>query len=506
MIPILTREQMRAYDARAIDVCGVPGLVLMENAGRGAAEIIAARAGAGPVAIVCGRGNNGGDGFVVARHLRARAIEVDVLVIGERDRVKGDARSNLDALLGLGVAATFVGDDLTPVARAVDRASLVVDALFGTGLDRALESPWAEVVAMLNARRCPLVALDIPSGIDANTGAVLGAAVRADVTITFGHRKAGLLQGAGLGHGGELSVVGLGIPDASILDEVGSLATAIAPAAVVAALGARAVDVHKYRAGSVLVIAGSAGKVGAALLAGTATLRSGAGLGCIASWPEAVDAMEGRVPELMTHRLDPQRLAVSLGEALDRRTAVAIGPGFGLDDRARSVVDEVVLRWKGPVVVDADALGCFAGRANDLASALGPRVITPHSGELGRLLGKTSADVEQDRFAAAREAADRTGAAVVLKGARTIVCSARGTSVSLHGDPVLATGGSGDVLTGMVAALLCHADPHAAACGAVHLHAMAAERWRAEHGSDRGLLASDLIEGIPTAIATIRGG
>jgi NAD(P)H-hydrate epimerase len=501
MIPILTREQMRAYDARAIDVCAVPGLVLMENAGRGAAEIVAERGG--PVAVVCGRGNNGGDGFVVARHLLARGIETEVLVLGERDRIQGDARENLDALLGLGAAPTFVGDDLDPVSRAVARAPVAVDALFGTGLDRPLEPPWVDVVSILNARRSFLVALDIPSGIDADTGAVLGTAVRADLTVTFGHLKAGLLQGAGLGHAGELRVVGLGIPDAPVLYEVGCLATAIEPATVAAALSPRPVDLHKYRAGSVLVLAGSQGKVGAALLAGAAALRSGAGLSCIASWPEAVDALEGRIPELMTLRLDPQRLARSLADALDRRAAVAIGPGFGLDDRARSVCDEVVLRWQGPVVVDADALSAFAGRADAIAAAPGPRVLTPHSGELARLLGTTSEEVERDRFAAVRNAADRTGATVVLKGARTIVCGARGTSVSLRGDPVLATGGTGDVLTGIIAALLCHADAHAAACAAVHLHALCGEAWRAATRSDRGLLASDLVDRIPEAIAEL---
>ena len=515
MIPILSREQMRAYDARAIEGCAVPGVVLMENAGRGAADHVAQlydrhAAGAaggrpGPVVIACGRGNNGGDGFVVARHLLARGIEVEALLIGEREQVGGDARLNLEALLGLGGQVHTLGADLTVLREALGRAGLAVDALFGTGLSRPLEGGWLEVVTAFDEARCPKVAIDIPTGIDANSGAVLGAAVHADLTVTFAHLKAGLVQGAGLIHAGEVQVVGLGIPDRAILDEVGWLATVTEQTDVVDALGRRALDCHKYRAGSVLVVAGSEGKTGAALLAARGVLRAGGGLVTVASWPAAIDSIESRVVEVMTARLDPADLEQTLVAALDRKTAVAIGPGLGLDERAQRLSDEIVLGWRGPVVVDADSLTHFAGRAEALREAQGERVLTPHAGELGRLLGIGSAEVEAQRIDTARRAAELSGATVVLKGPRTVVASDGGDRVSVcaAGNPALATGGSGDVLTGIVAALLCHAPTHEAASAAVWLHGRAADRWAARVGADRGMLATEIADELPALVATL---
>ncbi|HZO11604.1 MAG TPA: NAD(P)H-hydrate dehydratase [Polyangiaceae bacterium] len=504
---ILTREQMRAYDAHAIDACKVPGVVLMENAGRGAADIIAQES-KGAVTIVCGRGNNGGDGLVVARHLMTRGFEVRVLLAGEPDRVRGDARANLDAFVGLGGAVTSLsaspGDDLKPLHEALETASFGVDALFGTGLDRPLEGRMLEIVAALNEASCPIVALDIPSGLDANTGAVLGDAVCADLTITFGAYKPGLLQGEAANHTGVIELVELGIPDAGILDHVGCDTRFIVDDDVRDALGTRAPDTHKYRAGSVLVVAGSTGKAGAALLSARAALRAGAGIVTVATWPEVADRIEGRIEEVMTARLDRDSLEGSLEAALDRRNAVAIGPGLGLDESARRVSERLLLGFGGPLIADADAISHFAGRPEELRAAAGPRVLTPHSGELARLLGVTSRDIEADRFAAAREAAKRTGQVIVLKGRHTLVASSEGMHVCRLGNAVLATAGAGDVLTGIVGALLCSsASAHDAACAAVHLHALCADRWREGVGADRGLLAGDLAEGLPDAIASL---
>ncbi|MBW2459068.1 MAG: NAD(P)H-hydrate epimerase, partial [Deltaproteobacteria bacterium] len=337
MIPILSRDQMRAYDAQAINDCQVPGIVLMENAGRGAAEHIAAEleagaAGGGPVVVVCGRGNNGGDGFVVARHLAARGWEAEVWLIGEPGKVSGDARLNLDAWVGLGGELTSVGEDLEPLGRALASASLVVDGIFGTGLDRPVGGRYRDIVELINTTPCPCVALDIPSGLDANSGQVLGVAVRADVTTTFGRLKLGLLQARD--HVGRLELVGLGVPDEAVVETVGYAATVIEPLEVLATLGLRAADTHKYRSGSVLVVAGGPGKTGAALLAAGGVLRCGGGMATIGSWPAAIDALEGRVEEIMTARLDPGALEDSLDQALAKRKAVAIGPGLGLDEDA----------------------------------------------------------------------------------------------------------------------------------------------------------------------------
>jgi NAD(P)H-hydrate epimerase len=511
---VMTREQIRAYDAHAIGQCHVPGLVLMENAGRGAAEVIermlVAAESRGATVIVCGQGNNGGDGFVVARQLLARGRNVQVFLIGARDRVTGDARANLDALLGLGVAVHEPAGDLGALREALAGAALSVDALFGTGLSRPLEGIWRDVVSCLNEAPCPCVALDIPTGIDANDGSVLGVAVQAAATITFAHHKPGLMQGAGLDYAGEVECVGLGIVDDGIVDVVGQTARMIDDRDVAEFLGVRAKSAHKYRAGSVLLVAGSLGKSGAVQLAATAALRTGAGLATIAAWPEAADRIEGRQPEIMTARLDRRRLDASLAEALLKRAAVGIGPGLGLDGDARRVVDAVVLGFDGPVVVDADAISHFAGRHGDLSRAPTTRILTPHAGELARLMGSSSRAIEGDRFGVARDAAEKTGAIVVLKGPHTIIAHPDGRRwVCRAAEPLLATAGSGDVLTGMLTALcadVTHLDEaFAASAAAVHIHARAAELWNRDRQTDRGMIAGDLIGEIPRAIAEYCG-
>lgn len=503
--PILSVDQMRAYDAHAIEQLGIPGVVLMENAGRGAAEIVASRAGEGPVVIVAGRGNNGGDGFVMARHLAARGVATEVFLMGPADEVGGDAEVNLESWRQLGGALTVLDDDLSPLEEALADATWAVDALFGTGLSRPIEGRWAEAVRLLNDAASPVVAVDIPSGVHGDHGGVLGIAVDADITVTFAHLKSGLVQGRGATRIGELFVVGLGFPDDAVLTKVGWTAAAITPAEVATTLGQRSPDTHKYQAGSVLVVAGSEGKTGAALLAAQGALRAGAGLCTIATWPEAVASLERRVVEIMTAPLDPDHLATSLEAALERRRAVAIGPGLGTDARATDLVERVALGWDGPVVLDADAISCFAERAEELRGAKGPRVITPHAGELARLLGTTSAEVERDRFAAAREAAEATEATVVLKGHRSVVASPSGElGVCMAGHPVLATAGSGDVLTGVVAAMLAGPPAaDAAARAAVYLHARAGERWHERRGADRGLLAREIADALPAVMAEL---
>jgi NAD(P)H-hydrate epimerase len=504
--PILTRAEMRAYDAHAIERCGVPGLVLMENAGRGAAEVVARELGAppaGPVVIVCGGGNNGGDGFVVGRHLRARGHEVRCFLACDRERVGGDARASLGAYEGTGGALEILGGTET-LRGALARARLCVDALLGTGLDRPVEGTMRALIDEMNAAPCTRVALDVPSGIDADRGRLLGAAVEATLTVTFGCLKTGLVQGEGARRAGRIVCVPLGVPDGDILAAVGSFAAALAPADARAALGVRAPDEHKYRAGSVLVVAGSLGKLGAARLCARAALRSGAGIVTIATWPDAAAALDETLLEAMSARLDPSAPEASLETVLDKRSAVAVGPGLGTDERARRAVDRVALGWSGPVVLDADAVTLFAARAETLAAAPGPRVLTPHAGELARLLGTSARDVEDDRFAAADAAAAHTGAVVVLKGRNTVVAAPGGRRrVCLAGSEVLATGGSGDVLAGVVAALLGRAAPFEAAGAAVLLHALAADAWRARTGADRGLVAGDLVDLLPEAIASV---
>lgn len=546
MIPVLTREQMRAFDKYAIEEFHVPGAVLMENAGRGAADVIsalieakrsgakaasgrgaqeaAARARSFPVrhvpnpgqparypldarvVVVCGSGLNGGDGFVVARHLIARGAEVQVFLAGSSERVSGESRMNHDAYIDLGGQFTELpeGTPLDPLVKALSTAEFLVDALFGTGLDRPVSGHLAEVIRVMNASPCRCVALDIPSGLHANSGSALGTAVQADETVTFGHLKIGLLTPEGARLAGNVHVVDLGVPDGPILSHVGHVAEVIRKETIGSYLTAREANTHKHQAGNVLVVAGSAGKLGAALLTAKATMRTGAGLVTVCSWPDAITALESRVVEIMTARLDPERLEASLDEALVGRHAVAIGPGFGLDERARRAVDHVVLGWDGLKVVDADALTLFVGRAEALAGARGRLILTPHPGELGRLLGRSAKAIEHDRFGAVREAVSITKATVILKGARTIIATPDGRMfICMAGNPALATAGSGDVLTGIIAALSCSMAADRAASAGVLAHALAGDLWRAKTGCDRGMLAREIAESMPQILAEL---
>jgi hydroxyethylthiazole kinase-like uncharacterized protein yjeF len=506
---VLSREQIRAFDRHAIETCKVPGLVLMENAGRGAAEVMleSVASDAGLVVIVCGAGNNGGDGFVVARHLASRGLPVGVWFIGAIEKVRGDARANLDAWRGLGgtVSAVASEADLPGLADALELADVVVDGLFGTGLDREVKGLYAAAIDAINRSPARKVALDLPSGLDSDTGKTLGVVVKADETITFGALKLGLLTPNGAAVCGRIHLATLGVPS-SIIDEIGHSAEVITSESVGALLGSRAPGTHKHAEGSVLAFAGDAGKVGASMLVAMGALRVGAGLATVASWPEAVRALDQRVIEVMTAAIDPERIDGSVQEALRGRKAVAIGPGFGLGERARKVIDQVVLGWDGPIVVDADAITAFAGRAAELASAKGKIVLTPHAGEMARLLGTTSREVDNDRFGAVRRAVRETKATVVLKGAHSIVGLPDGRMfVNTSGGPMLATAGSGDVLTGMIAGLCCTMSAGDAAVCGVHLHGLAGEAWAKESKADRGMLAGEIANALPAVIAELTG-
>lgn len=512
MIPVLSRDQIRALDACAADECHVPGTILMENAGRGAAEAIERlleQSGVrGHVLVLCGPGNNGGDGFVVARRLVVRGHRVRVVLTAQAERLKGDARTNHDAWTGLGGAVTEIPSDaeLARLDGELDGAAVVVDALLGTGLDRDVEGRLRTIIERINATDVLRVALDIPSGLHADTGKVLGVAVRAHATITFAHLKLGLLASTGAEHAGHVEVADIGVP-ASLANRVGHAATVVEAEDVARAIGPRPLATHKGSAGRVIAVAGSAGKTGAALLVARGALRAGAGLVSICTSPEAADSLDRRVLEEMTLRIDPARVEASLDEHLDGAAAVAIGPGVGLDERARQVVDHVVLDWDGVKVVDADALTHFGGRAAELAKAAGRLILTPHPGEMGRLLGKSAAQVEADRFGALARAVELTQAVVLLKGAHTLIGAPGELAVvNSSGTPALATAGAGDVLGGITLALACTLAPHQAAWCAAWVHGAAAEAWADETGSDRGLLAHEVADRVPGVLAGLASG
>jgi NAD(P)H-hydrate epimerase len=500
---------MRAFDRHAIDVCHVPGLVLMENAGRGATEVLVRElldgdAANARVIVVCGTGNNGGDGLVIARHLLLRGADPTVWLCGDAAKASPDARVNLDAWRGVGgeVRELPAGSPLEPLKEALGEADLVVDALFGTGLDRPLEGFLADVVRAMNAATAPRFAVDLPSGLDADTGRTLGAAVEARATVTFAHHKLGLLTPGGAALAGRVHVVDIGVPG-SLVAHVGGSAQLMERSDLGQWLVARAPGAYKNSAGHVVVLAGSPGKIGAPQLVAHGAMRAGAGLATIATWPEAATAVEGSVLEVMTARIDPRKVSDSLDAILaGKPQAVVIGPGFGLGDDARTAVEYVLASWRGPIVVDADALTMFAGRPSVFMAAK-KAILTPHSGEIARLLGKTPADIEADRFGAARELVAATGAVVVLKGAHTLVASPDARmAVSPVACPVLATAGSGDVLGGIIGAMACALPAFEAACAGVLLHALAGEAWAQAHGgADRGMLASEIADMLPPLLS-----
>jgi hydroxyethylthiazole kinase-like uncharacterized protein yjeF len=503
VVPVLSREEARALDRMASERGGVPSLDLMENAGRSSAEAIAGDyPGANRVIVIAGRGNNGGDGYVVARCLATVGRRVRVLTTTDPDAASGDARTNLERFRSSGGTVERLADGglgvLDDALRATD---LVVDALYGIGLTRDLEGLEHAVVERLNSSFIPVVALDLPSGLDADRGVPLGVAVRARLTLTFAHDKRGLCTPLGAEHAGRVRVLDIGIPGelsrqtrfGSALLETADAARAIVPRTRLS---------HKGSSGRVLVVAGSPGKVGAALLVAHAALRTGAGLVTIATHPDAASAVDGRVLEAMTLRIDPAEPERSLREHLEQASAVVVGPGLGFDAVASRLVAHLTTSFSGKVVVDADAISAFAGRAGELARSPGRLVLTPHPGEMARLLGVTTAEVEADRFGAVTRAVSVTRATVLLKGAPTLI-GAPGEPISVcpTGHPVLATGGSGDVLSGCIGALLAAAEPFGAACAAAFVHGRAAAGLALRRGVDRGVLAHEIADEVPVAIA-----
>jgi NAD(P)H-hydrate epimerase len=509
MRPVVTTAEMRALDRATIDDVGLPAVTLMETAGRAVADAALRMLGSerGHVAVVCGPGNNGGDGFVAARVLRDRGIDAVVYLAAPRDAVVGDARIHLEVLERAGgiVRMLATPEQLAALDARVIDAALVIDALFGVGLKRPIEGHLAEVVTMmLMAER--VLAVDIPSGLDADTGRTLGTAVIAERTVTMGALKIALCSAPGFARCGEVEVADIGIPGALIAST--SVGVGVVEADDIARClpHPQAIE-HKGRRGHVLVVGGSPGMRGAGRLAAAAALRAGAGLCTLAADADA--GGELAAPDsVMTRPLAPGAPGASIRPLLAGKAAVVIGPGMGQTPRAVARVREV-LEAGVPAVLDADALNVLAAEPAAIAGAAGPVVLTPHPGEASRLLGTTVAEIEADRIAAVRALAARTRAVVVLKGARTLVCDGAGgdalCSINPTGGPALATGGSGDVLAGAIGALLAQGlSAGDAARAGVFVHGAAGDALARRHG-DRGVVSSDLPDAIAEAIRSLGG-
>ena len=514
---VLNTTQMRDAEKRTIDEIGVPAIVLMENAGR---QVVAAMDAAVDrfadldVVVLCGRGNNGGDGCVVARVLHERGVRVRVYLIGGVADIAGPARTSLEMARNVGVVVTEITDAALWELHARDalRPDVIVDALFGTGVKPPLSGLADTIVTDLNAADRQVVAIDLPSGLSADTAEVVGAAVRATMTVTLAAPKLPLFLPPADAHAGRVTVADIGIPEHVIHEVEGPIVRVITREAMLPKLAPRPADGHKGTFGHVLVVAGSRGKAGAASLAARAALRSGAGLVTVATAASTQPTVAALGAEYMTEALDETAEGTIAFESLERvleidADVIALGPGLGRSPSTMAFVHGLVEQAKCPVVLDADALHAFAGDADRLVGHEGlDLIITPHPGEMANLMRQSVADVQAHRLEVARDLATTHRLFVVLKGHRTIVVTPDGAvSVCLTGNPGMATGGTGDVLTGMIAAWCGQLKDSAQACElAVYLHGLAGDLAAANCG-EISLVAGDVIDAIGRAILHVTG-
>ncbi|HTX32043.1 MAG TPA: NAD(P)H-hydrate dehydratase [Solirubrobacteraceae bacterium] len=496
--PLPDAAEQRALDEWAIGERGIPGLELMERAGAGLAEVVSGLVLSGTITVVCGKGNNGGDGFVTARRLREQGREVRVLLLGSPDDLQGDAAVNCQRLPGEAPQA-FDPSHL-------EGSAAIVDAILGTGFSGEAREPAAGAITAINrATDSVVIACDVPSGVDASTGEVHGAAVCAAATVTFAAGKPGLWIAPGKSHAGEVTVVDIGIPSGGPVDPAIGLISDRATQAI----PRRGRESTKFAAGSVLVCGGSTGLTGAPSMASEAAARAGAGY-VTACVPSSLNLIfEIRLLEAMTvplpdtdGSLEPAGAAAVL-ERAERSNALVLGPGVGRESGAFELVRDLARRVPLPLLLDADGLNAHAGRLEALAEREAPTVLTPHAGELARLLDSDSKTIEAHRLSCARRAADQAQAIVVLKGDDTLVCHPDGrVGVSRGGSAALATAGTGDVLSGVIGAYLSKAmDPFHAACAGVLVHSRAG-RLAAETIGAEGVIARDVIDLLPRALAT----
>lgn len=509
---VLSTVEKRRLDTRAIEELGMPSIVLMENAAREVADVVERDlAPGGRVCVLCGPGNNGGDGLGVARHLALRGRDVICWLAVPADRLQGDARTQYEICRrgGVAVSEATPGEIAAWLRSREDGPDVIVDALFGTGLSRALEGEWGELVEAVNETGREVLAVDLPSGLLGDGTLPGGPFVTARRTVALAAPQPAHVLWPVRGAVGDLWVADLGLP-VRLLEEAAPVLETLEPARLAALLPRRGPEAHKGTAGHLLVWAGSPGKAGAAVLAARAAGRLGAGLVTVACPGSAqptialgtLESMTLALPEVVEGAGDgPAGLADRVVEQAGARSALAAGPGLGTDAAVQESIRDVVARCPVPMVLDADALNAFAERVEELADRRAPAVLTPHPGELGRLLERTATEVQADRLAAARQAAQRSRAVVVLKGRGTLIATPEGgVELCLEGGPALATGGSGDVLTGMVGALLAQGlESRDAACLAVWLHARTGDRLAAERG-ELSLLAGDLIEELPASV------
>ena len=512
---LVTAAQMQELDRRTIREAGIPSLTLMEHAGTAVVEAMASRYGdlaRTRVAIVCGKGHNGGDGLVVARLLSKRRAQVRVFLLHPVSDLAADSRTMYRRLLrAVSSRAVVAGATPEQLAKGLAASDLVVDALLGTGLSSPVAGAYAAAIDLMNRAGRPIIAVDLPSGLQTDRGEVLGQAVRADLTVTFGLPKLGLYLNQGIDLAGEVKIADIGIP-IDYAKAVESPLSLLTQEEIARLLPARKPSAHKGTFGHVGIIAGSPGKTGAAAMAARAALRTGAGLVTVATPGGVNDVLESKLLEAMTYPV-PDTADHTFGlKALDllssfvgARTAVAIGPGISTQPETVELVHRLLAQIERPCVLDADALNAVSDRPESLAQCRAPLILTPHPGEMARLVKAEGGQaVNRDRLTVTSSFAATHRTIVVLKGARTLLAHPDGRlAICPTGNPGLATGGTGDVLTGMIVSLLAQGlSPWDAACSATYLHGLAGDLAAHAHGQ-AGMIAGDVIAQIPYAIGQL---
>jgi len=533
---LVTANQMQRMDHKTINSFGIPGVVLMENAGRGAVDMFLKKFGLlanqnlanqslaeqnlaeqnpakQKVGVIAGRGNNGGDGFVMGRYLMEKGIPTTIFLLSTRDKLTGDARTNM------GLAQKLVEQnpdadlieipDAGELARQRNRLldqDLFVDAIFGTGLNTDVRGFYKEVIELLNGSEKPIFSVDIPSGLNADTGAICGVAIRAAATATFAFAKIGHILSPGNQYTGDLEVIDIGIPDFIVKGENPQLFL-MEPRDMAPLFAPRKFESHKGSFGHLLVIAGSPGKTGAAALCANAAMRSGTGLVTLGVPRDLNPILESQVIEPMTvplaqtpeGYLSDQSLA-AIQTLLKGKQALALGPGIGTQGPTQALVKRLVADTRVPIILDADGLNCIAGHLELIKARKDPTVLTPHPGEMARLTQKTTQEIQADRRGIGTQFALEYQVVLVLKGAQTLVCCPDGrTLICPTGNPGMASGGMGDVLTGLIAGFIAQGFPiEEAAMAGVFIHGLCGD-FLAEK-TPFGFLASDMIPAIPRTI------
>ncbi len=497
---------MLALDSAAIE-SGIPSIDLMERAGKGVVEAVKKRFSTkGLISVVVGKGNNGGDGLVTARYLKEDGFNVAVFLLASWTEFKGDTRTNWDRLAGkeIDVFEIISEGEIKKHLKKFEESVCIVDAIFGTGLAGEVKGKYKSAIEFINKLVKPVVSVDVPSGLSSDTGKPLGAAIRAKLTVTFGLPKVGLVTNTGSEYAREIEIVDIGIPD-ELIKKTDTKHYLITPDMFVEYFGSRKKDVHKGSFGHALIIGGSTGKIGAGLIASRAALRTGCGLVTYALPKTAYAKFDTRSPEVMYEAIEDEGKGVfgkSSKVNLKNKTVVALGPGIGTESETKKFVLEIVKKSAAPLVIDADGLNCVA--ADSISGRKNPIVLTPHPGEMSKLTGKSTGEIQGDRIAVAREFAAKHKVYVVLKGYRTVVANPEGDIfINPTGNPGLATAGTGDCLTGVIAGFISQGIPLLpSVIAGVYVHGLAGD-MAAEKTGERGLIASDIINNLPNVLKLI---